>query len=504
MRKLSLILGILLFAISVTFPSESDAKHQFRRFSSLTQRQMTEEGDRNKTSGRLEAVENPGPNAQSESWAGRPLDEVIKEVRSRIENHRTEIVNFLREIVAIPSMDSQIGPVGRRVAEEMKALGFDRVWFDRMGNVIGKFGSGSMTILFDSHIDTVGVGNLEDWQWDPFKGKTEDGIFFGRGTCDEKGSTPGMIYGLAIMKQMGLLDAWTAYYFGNMEEWCDGIAPNVLVEMENIRPDYVVIGEPTDMKVYCGHRGRIELECVAKGRSSHASMPQLGDNAVYKIARFVQAVKEWNQHIREDEILGKGTVVVSRIWSESASINTVPAECRIWIDRRLTLGETKESAIAELKRLPGAEDIEIHEMYYDTPSYMGFVFKVDKYFPAWREAQDSPLVQAAVATASQLWGKPVALGYWNFSTNGIYWAGKAGIPTIGFGPGNEIHAHTIEEQVPLGDVVRAAEFYALLPKLLEKSCGETDLLCNNLSAEQSVALGSSFQRILLKKRSDPN
>ena len=216
-------------------------------------------------------------------------------------------------------------------------------------------------------------------------------------------------------------------------------------------------------------------------------MPQLGENAVYKMARFVRSVEEWNRHIREDQILGKGTVVVSRIWSESASINTVPDECRIWIDRRLTLGETKESAITELKRLPGAEDIEIQEMYYDTPSYTGFVFKVDKYFPAWREPQDSPLAQAAVATTSQLWKRPAALGYWNFSTNGIYWAGKAGIPAIGFGPGNEIHAHTMEEQVPIDDVVRATEFYALLPKLLEKRLNERNLPPQSFSPAQNPA-----------------
>lgn len=166
-------------------------------------------------------------------------------VQQAVELHRHDIIAFLRELVAIPSMDSQIGAVGDRAQTEMQRLGFDEVRFDSMGNTLGRIGDGPRTLLYDSHIDTVGIGNLDEWQWDPFTGKTEDGRLFARGACDEKGSTPGMIYGLAIAKRLGLLEGWTVYYFGNMEEWCDGIAPHALVEHEGIRPDYVVIGEPT-------------------------------------------------------------------------------------------------------------------------------------------------------------------------------------------------------------------------------------------------------------------
>jgi acetylornithine deacetylase/succinyl-diaminopimelate desuccinylase-like protein len=127
--------------------------------------------------------------------------------------------------------------VGERIQAEMRKLGFEEVRFDSMGNTLGKIGSGPRTILFDSHIDTVGIGDPAEWGWDPFKGKVEDGIFYARGVCDEKNSTPGMVYGLAIAQKLGLLEGWTAYYFGNMEEWCDGISGNALVEHEGIRPD---------------------------------------------------------------------------------------------------------------------------------------------------------------------------------------------------------------------------------------------------------------------------
>src|SRR5688572_5083559 len=147
---------------------------------------------------------------------------VIDQIQARVSAQREDILTFFHEIVAIPSMESQIREVGERCEVEMKKLGFVEIWWDKMGNIVGKIGSGDKILLYDSHIDTVGIGNPEQWQWDPFKGKTEDGIFYARGACDEKQSTPGMIYGLALAHELGLLDGFTAYYFGNMEEWNDG------------------------------------------------------------------------------------------------------------------------------------------------------------------------------------------------------------------------------------------------------------------------------------------
>ena len=396
------------------------------------------------------------------------IQDIARRVQSRVGAQRDNILRFLRDIVAIPSMDGKIGEVGERCAVEMRALGFDEVRFDRMGNVLGRIGNGSRKILFDSHIDTVGLGDPAAWKWDPFQGKIENGILYGRGACDEKGSTPGMIYALGILKELGLARDWTCYYFGNMEEWCDGIAPHALVEVEGIRPDFVVIGEPTDMQVYRGHRGRVELECVTKGKSCHASMPHLGDNAIYKMTRFIQSLEKHNDEIPSDPFLGKGTVVVSIVECKSPSINAVPDECTVYIDRRLTFGETKESAVAAMRALPGAEHVDIREMFYDTPSYTGFRFPVDKYYPAWAIPEDHALVRSAARTTEFLWGKRAPVGRWNFSTNGIYWAGKANIPCIGFAPSDEVWAHTLQDQVPIDDVVRATAWYGLFPALLQQ------------------------------------
>ena len=163
-------------------------------------------------------------------------DEAVKEIQKKVEAAQDDIVKFMRDIVAIPSMEGQLKDVGDRIAEEMNKLGFDEVRFDKMGNMMGRIGNGERVIVFDSHIDTVGIGDPEEWDWDPFVGKVEDGVLYARGACDEKGSTPGMIYGMAFARDLGLLDGWTAWYFGNMEEWCDGIAPNTFVEVDPKSP----------------------------------------------------------------------------------------------------------------------------------------------------------------------------------------------------------------------------------------------------------------------------
>ncbi len=397
------------------------------------------------------------------------LDTAVQTIRTHAAENHDRIVQFMRDICATPSPEGWIKDVADRIGQEMTDLGFDEVFHDSMGNILGRVGHGPRKILFDSHIDTVGLGNPASWQWDPFHGKIENGILHARGACDEKGSTPGMVYALALWRELGLGDEFTGYYFGNMEELCDGIAPHSLVETDGIRPDLVVIGEPTKMQVYRGHRGRLEMKAHAHGKSCHAASPRLGVNAIHGMMEFIEGLMTSWPHLPKHDFLGQGTVVVSSIACETPSINAVPDKCTVTLDRRVTAGETRESVLEHLRSLPGADGIELEEMFYDKPAHNGFVFKVDKWFPAWLLEDDHPLVQAGQETKRLLWDDTRPTGRWNFSTNGIYWMGKADIPAIGFGPGDEVHAHTTEEQVPLDDVVRATEFYALLPLLLREA-----------------------------------
>ena len=399
------------------------------------------------------------------------MTDTTKEIQKRVQSSREDIIEFMRDIVAIPSMDSKIGEVGERIQAEMKKLGFEEVRFDKMGNTVGRIGNGKRVMVYDSHIDTVGIGDPSSWQWDPFKGKVEDGILYARGACDEKGSTPGMIYGLAIARDLGLLDGWTVYYFGNMEEWCDGIAPNTFVEVDpGVKPDFVVIGEPTKMMVYRGHKGRLEMKVTAKGKSAHAASNHLGENAIYKLLPVIAGIRDLEPKLGDHEFLGHGKITVSDMHVKTPSINAVPDEAVIFIDRRMTFGETKEQVKKQVEDLIPAEfkdTVKLEELFYDEPSYTGFVFPVDKYFPAWAYEENHPLVQAGQDARTRIGLPEAKSSKWNFSTNGIYWAGKAGIPSIGFGPGDEETAHTVNDSVSLEDMVKATEFYAILPSLIK-------------------------------------
>ncbi len=398
----------------------------------------------------------------------------VKEIKQRVESSREDIIQFMRDIVAIPSMNGQLKEVGDRIIAEMNKLGFEEARFDKMGNVVGRIGSGKQIIVYDSHIDTVGVGDPSEWEWDPFVGKVEDGNLYARGACDEKGSTPGMIYGLAIARDLGLLEGTTAYYFGNMEEWCDGIAPNSFVEVDpKVKPDFVVIGEPTRMSVYRGHKGRIELKITATGRSAHAASHYLGDNAVYKMMAIITQIRELDRRMRfgmgSHPVQGYPSIAVTDVAARTASLNAVPDQFTIYIDRRITSNEPREDVIAQIKGLiPDylQDEIRVEELFYEEPSYTGFVFPVSKFYPPWLLEDAHPLTQAGQRTIEALWGEKRTLGTWDFSTNGTYWAGKAKIPSIGFGPGDEKTAHMRNENVPLDEVVAATEFYVLLPKMI--------------------------------------
>jgi putative selenium metabolism hydrolase len=400
------------------------------------------------------------------------MQDIINQLNERVAAANDDILKFFREIVAIPSMRNMIGPVGERVGEEMKKLGFDDVYVDKYGSIVGRIGDGEKILLYDSHLDTVDIGDESQWDWHPFEGKVEDGNLYARGALDEKGSTPGMVYGMAMARDLGLLDGYTLYYLGNIEEWCDGIGCAAFSEWENVVPDFVVIGEPTNMKVYRGHKGRLELEVVCRGVSAHAASNYMGDNAVYKMLPIIEGIRDMEKDFISDDFLGQGRITVTQVSTVSPSVNAVPDECRIFVDRRVTFGESKEMVIQSIKDLVPEElkdDFDVLELTWDEPSHTGAVYSYDKYFPSWAIPKDHPLVVAGEQTATAIWNPEdvAGQGKWDFSTNGNYWCGKKDIPGIGFGPGNEIYAHAINEHVPLADVVEATKFYALLPMVLK-------------------------------------
>ncbi len=387
-------------------------------------------------------------------------------ILDRSAKYEKKVVRFLRDIVAIPSFSTEEEKVVERIGSEMADLGYDEVRTDALGSVIGRIGNGPKTILFDSHIDTVGVGDPAAWAHDPVRGKVTGGSVWGRGTSDNKGGLASMVYGGRIIRDLALDAGFTVLVVGSvMEEDCDGLPYRSLVEEDGTRPDFVCLGESTGLKIYRGHRGRMEMKVTVKGKSCHASAPERGVNAVYAMAPVVAGIEKLNRRLKKDAELGKGTIAVSKIECRTPSLNAVPDRAVIYLDRRLTAGETKRSALAEVRKVVGAKG-KVEILRYERPSYKGHVLPVEKYYPTWKLPEGHPLVQAGVDAYRELFRRRPRIGFWTFSTNGVYTMGTAKIPTIGFGPSEEKFAHSTGDRCPVDHLVKSAAFYAALPRSL--------------------------------------
>jgi putative selenium metabolism hydrolase len=385
------------------------------------------------------------------------------------KNYEQEMVAFLRDIVAIEGYSGTEKNVIEHIRAEVEKLGAaDKVWTDGLGNLLVQVGHGPRLIAIDAHVDTVGVGNPKEWKHDPFKGKVENGIVFGRGAGDQRGAVPPMVYATKIIKDLGLQsDEWSLLLtFTVMEEDCDGLCWQYIVKEDGIRPECVVITDSTNCKVLRGQRGRMEIGVTFTGRSCHGSMPEKGDNAVYKAAKVALEIEKLNKRLKKDKFLGNGTITVSYIDCQTPSRCAVPGGAYIQLDRRVTTGETADLAIREVKdavKRAGVKDAKVELLKYKERAYTGNTYETDKYFPTWVEDEDAPQVAAAVEAHRNLFGKKPTVSRWTFSTNGVSIAGMFGIPSVGFGPAPEDVAHTVNDSVPIEHLTRCAAMYAAFP-----------------------------------------
>ncbi|MEE4274053.1 MAG: YgeY family selenium metabolism-linked hydrolase [Thermoanaerobaculales bacterium] len=381
--------------------------------------------------------------------------------------YEDRIVRFLRDMIAIPAESGNEEARCRRVLAEYEALGFDEAFIDGLGTVVARMGSGPVKILMDGHIDCVGVGDRSQWDFDPFEGKHEDGAIWGRGAVDELPAIAAMAYGARILADRGWPEAVTLYLSASvMEEDCDGYCMLHLIEREEITPDYVVLGEPTDLGVYRGQRGRLEATITTRGKSAHGAHAHHGVNALYKMAPIMTDVEELNTRLAHDDFLGTGSIIVSHIACTTPSLNAVPDSATITIDRRLTVGETQEVALHELRSLPHLGDAEVELLHYDRTSWKGARAEQPKYYPTWVLDESHPLVQGVADAAAEVLPQRPPVSRWHFSTNGVATMGTLGIPTVGFAPGLEELAHTTREHVKVEDLVKATAVYSLIPECL--------------------------------------
>ncbi len=364
-----------------------------------------------------------------------------------------DCLKFLMKIVSTKSLSKQERAVSEIVAKEMRRLNYDDVKVDKLGSVIGKIGNGKTKILFDAHIDTVGIADIKQWKTDPFKAVYKNGIIYGRGSCDDKGCVASMVYAGALLKQTALKcrlqNDFTLYVSASVqEEIAEGYGIDYLLKSLKFRPDCVVIGEPSNLKIVRGHKGRAEIKIMVKGKACHASIPEEGENAIYKTLPLIRGISELNKKYKSTSQLGKPVISVTQIETKNASINTIPDNCSFYIDRRTVENETRQEITDELKNACG-KNIKIDYL--------------KKFFNAWVLPREHYLVRAAVSSYKKAYKRNTKAVLWPFCTNGSFTMGERKIPTVGFGPGEEKYCHIANEQIKFNDVLAAVKFYSVFP-----------------------------------------
>ncbi len=373
-----------------------------------------------------------------------------------VEKREPEIVDFLKQLIKTPSLSGEEGEIAGIVSDKLSELGYS-VDVDGMGNVIAQRGKGrGKTILFDGHLDHVQHGALEAWSHGPYDAEVVDGVLFGRATVDMKGALAAMIYGCAAPE----VDGTVIMTFVVHEETNEGVATRKIIEDKGFDIDACVLGEPTDLQLSVGQRGRCVFKITTKGATSHASMPELGVNALYLMTPIIDRIKNENQNLPTHPFLGQGSVAVTTLRCLPGAGPIVPDHCEIEVDRRLVPQETLEGVLEEMRGLaPGAQ---VELLVDELKCYTGYTTKADQYFPGWIIDENHWAVQESLeALTDGMRKKPDIIG-WRFSTDGIATAGQLGIPTVGFGPGDPALAHQPNEYIRLGDVVAAAKGYCAL------------------------------------------
>ena len=376
-----------------------------------------------------------------------------------------KLIEFYRQTVRIRSYSDEEGELARLLEAKMRELGFDEVFIDPAGNVVGRVGSGSKIIHFDSHMDTVQVNDPDQWDANPFGAELVDGMVYGRGSVDMKGGLTASIYAAALANKAGLLDGKTVFVTGSVcEEYCDGVCLSHFYRYCGFKPDVCVTCEPSDNTITLGHTGKVQARIKTHGISAHGSAPDKGVNAVYEMAEIITRVELLNQTLQTTP--GAGTIVLSHISCETASLNAVPSECEIYLDRRLRVGETVAQVNAELDALVAGKRASWELGTLRHTSWTGVELVYEPAHEPWAIAEDAPLTLICNAAYETIFGQPPhRYDYWDFGTNAVVPV-SMGVPTIGFGPGEYKLAHMTNERCDPKKIEDACQFYTQLIALL--------------------------------------
>lgn len=389
------------------------------------------------------------------------------------EDKIQEVVSVCQQVIQIPSYSGQEGQLVEKLKELFTSYGYDEVIVDEYGSIIAKI-QGSKPgpkVLLDAHIDTVVVPDPSKWTKDPFGGEIEEGKIYGRGTSDMKGALSAMIIAASYFADKKNRDfPGEIYVAGVVHEECfEGVAARSI--SQRVQPDYVIIGEASELNIKCGQRGRAEVVVETFGKPAHSANPEKGINGVYKMAKLIQGIQ--CLPCKTHEVLGKGILELTDIISSPyPGASVVPEHCKATYDRRLLVGETPQEVLQPIEEI-------IEKMQQEDPDFQatvhfakgkenchtGNVIEGERFFPAWLYDEKEDFIAASQKALGEI-GIEAEITQYSFCTNGSHYAGEAGIKTLGFGPSRENLAHTIDEYVEIEQLVGACKGYVKIVEAL--------------------------------------
>lgn len=390
------------------------------------------------------------------------------------EKRKEEVIGLCQELIRAKSYSGEEGIAAGVLAAFFQNNSFDEVTVDRYGNVIGRITGKrpGRKILFDGHIDTVPAEDEKKWTYPPFSATIADGRIYGRGTTDMKGAVAAMANAASqYAADTGRDFAGEIYVAGVVHEECfEGIAARSISEI--VDPDIVVIGEASDLNLKIGQRGRAEIKVETFGIPAHSANPEKGVNAVYKMCRAVEAIKALKP--THHAVLGDGILELTDIKSSPyPGASVVPEYCCATYDRRLLVGETKESVLEPLQEtinlLMQKDPLMKAKVSFakgHETCYTGNTIEGERFFPGWLFTKEEEFIKRIKKQLEDNGFTPQITQY-NFCTNGSHYAGERQIPTVGMGPSTESLAHTIDEYIEIEQLLGVAEcYYGIMQALL--------------------------------------
>lgn len=393
----------------------------------------------------------------------------VKRINELVENEKDEIINFCRELIKCKSETGKEKDIVKLIEKKMNELNYDIVDIDSMGNIIGIISGNSnkIGVIFDGHMDTVSAGIIENWRVNPYSAEIIGNRIYGRGASDMKGALASMVFAGCFLKEINKkLNNGLAVACVVNEESSEGLGIKYIIQKRKLKPKCIILGEATNLQLSIGQRGRAEIRILTFGKIAHGSTPWLGINAIYEMIPIIEEIHKIDKTLPKHPLLGKSSITVSHIVSKPLEGNIVPDFCEIVLDRRTIPKENEKTLLEEIKRIikkAKKKSLKIKAkgeiLETEVKTYTGYKEKIKKYFPGWLIDKNHPIVEKAQKALGEIFKKNPRLIGWKFSTDGSYTAGVLGIPSIGFGPGDEKVAHSYNENVPIEHLIKATKGY---------------------------------------------